>query len=240
MGFSIICGLGFGLFQTPNNRNLFLAVPLHRSAAAGGMQGTARLTGQTTGAVLMSLLFAMTSVNEAPRIGLAIGAMLALAAGLVSALRTPARTPVPNKASRTMRPAIITPKVAATVFVVLIAGLSAFQLALAAGVPWGEFAMGGAFPGAFPPALRIAAATQVGVLALVAAVILSRAGLVLPTWRRPSRYLTWAIVVLLAIGVVLNLITPSSRERMIWAPVAIALFLTALRVAVGARHRPKQ
>ena len=36
-------GLGFGLFQTPNNRNMFLAAPQERSGAAGGLQGVARL-----------------------------------------------------------------------------------------------------------------------------------------------------------------------------------------------------
>ncbi len=87
--FAIVCGLGFGLFQTPNNRNMFLSAPPERSGAAGGTQGTARLTGQTAGAVLMTLLFTMTSINAAPRIGLGIGAALALAAGLVSTLRAP-------------------------------------------------------------------------------------------------------------------------------------------------------
>lgn len=115
----------------------------------------------------------------------------------------------------------------------LTAGVCAFQLALTAGLPWGEYAMGGAFPGTFPPTLRLAAAVQAGILALVAMVILSRAGLALPLWRRFSRYLAWVIVVLLAIGVVLNLITPSVRERMIWAPVVIIMFVTALRVAMG-------
>ena len=32
---------------------------------------------------------------------------------------------------------------------------------------------------------------------------------------------------------VLNLITPSAMERMIWAPVALALFVTSLRVALS-------
>ncbi|CAN5225286.1 hypothetical protein BH11PSE2_BH11PSE2_17050 [soil metagenome] len=127
----------------------------------------------------------------------------------------------------------MTPKFAAKIFAILIAGLAAFQMALAAGLPWGEFAMGGAFPGTFPPAMRVAAVVQVGVLALVAMVILSRAELALPSWRRASRYLTWVIVVLFGIGSLLNLITPSARERMIWAPVAIALFLCALRVAAS-------
>jgi DHA2 family multidrug resistance protein-like MFS transporter len=91
IAFAILCGAGFGLFQTPNNRNMFLSAPPARSGAAGGMQGTARLTGQTAGAVLMTLLYTMTSINAASRIGLGIGAVLALAAGLVSTLRAPAR-----------------------------------------------------------------------------------------------------------------------------------------------------
>lgn len=82
-----LCGIGFGLFQSPNNRNMFLSAPPARSGAAGGMQGTARVTGQTAGALTMTLLFGLTSVGAAPKIGLAIGAVLALAAGLLSLLR---------------------------------------------------------------------------------------------------------------------------------------------------------
>ena len=84
---TMLCGLGFGLFQVSNNRNMFLSAPSERSGAAGGMQGTARLVGQTAGSVIMNLLFAMASVDTAPRIGLGIGAVLTLAAGLVSTLR---------------------------------------------------------------------------------------------------------------------------------------------------------
>jgi DHA2 family multidrug resistance protein-like MFS transporter len=84
---TMLCGFGFGLFQVPNNRNMLLSAPRERSGAAGGMQGTARLTGQTVGAVAISLLFTLTSTDAAPRIGLAIGAVLALCGGLVSTLR---------------------------------------------------------------------------------------------------------------------------------------------------------
>jgi DHA2 family multidrug resistance protein-like MFS transporter len=76
--------LGFGLFNVPNNRSLFLSAPAERSGAAGGMQGTARLVGQTAGAVTMTLLFALTPAEAAPRIGLGIGSALTLLAGLVS------------------------------------------------------------------------------------------------------------------------------------------------------------
>jgi DHA2 family multidrug resistance protein-like MFS transporter len=82
----IVCGLGFGLFQVPNNRNMFISAPRERSGAAGGMQGTARLAGQTTGAMIMTILFTIT-LDAAPQIGLAIAALLTLVAGLVSTLR---------------------------------------------------------------------------------------------------------------------------------------------------------
>jgi DHA2 family multidrug resistance protein-like MFS transporter len=85
--FVVLCGAGFGLFQVPNNRNMFLSAPRARSGAAGGVQSTARLTGQTLGSVIMTLLFALTSSALAPRIGLGIAAVLTLAAGLVSVLR---------------------------------------------------------------------------------------------------------------------------------------------------------
>ena len=84
---TMICGLGFGFFQTPNNRNMLLAAPRERSGAAGGMQGTARLAGQTTGAVIMTLLFTVVHADTAPRLGLALAAALALAGGITSMLR---------------------------------------------------------------------------------------------------------------------------------------------------------
>ncbi|KQX22599.1 hypothetical protein ASD39_08455 [Sphingomonas sp. Root50] len=81
-----LSGLGFGLFQTPNNRTLFLTAPPERGAAAGGMQGSARLIGQTAGALVIGLLLACASPLTALRIGLALAALFALVAALVSAL----------------------------------------------------------------------------------------------------------------------------------------------------------
>lgn len=83
---TMICGLGFGLFNVPNNRNMFLSAPRERSAAAGGLQGVARLTGQIAGAVTMGVLFELLPLDLAPRVGLALAAMLTLAAGVLSLL----------------------------------------------------------------------------------------------------------------------------------------------------------
>ncbi len=52
-----LVGFGFGIFQTPNNRTLLGTAPPERSGAAGGAQATARLVGQTFGAVLVALMF---------------------------------------------------------------------------------------------------------------------------------------------------------------------------------------
>jgi DHA2 family multidrug resistance protein-like MFS transporter len=98
--FTMMSGLGFGFFQTPNNRNMLLSAPHERSGAAGAMQGTARLLGQTTGAVIMTLLFALAPAGLAPRVGLGIAAALALAGGLVSTLRIAGRERVaPDQSS---------------------------------------------------------------------------------------------------------------------------------------------
>ena len=85
---TMLCGLGAAIFQVPNNRIMFLSAPRERSGAAGGMQATARLAGQIGGALIMTMLFALLSIDAAPRIGLGIAAALALTAGLVSMLRS--------------------------------------------------------------------------------------------------------------------------------------------------------
>lgn len=74
-----LCGAGFGLFQSPNNRAMIMAAPKARSGGASGMLGTARLLGQTAGASLVALLFARTpthatTVAMMPAAGFVLGA----------------------------------------------------------------------------------------------------------------------------------------------------------------------
>ena len=86
----ILCGSGFGLFQVSNNRSMFESAPIARSGAAGGLQGTARLGGQTAGALLITLLMTLAPIGVAARIGLGIGAILAMVGAAVSAIRSSA------------------------------------------------------------------------------------------------------------------------------------------------------
>lgn len=84
---TIIAGLGFGLFQTPNNRILLLSAPKARNGAAGALQGTARLLGQTLGGVSMSILFALLPLTTALTTAIVIAAVFAALAGLISLSR---------------------------------------------------------------------------------------------------------------------------------------------------------
>lgn len=122
-------------------------------------------------------------------------------------------------------------KVAAILYAVISVGVIAFQIALAAGAPWGAYAMGGAYPGQFPPALRVAALIQAGLLTGLALVVLSRAGLILPGFQRVSRWLIWFVVGSSALSLFLNLITPSAGERAIWAPTVLLLLISSAIVA---------
>jgi DHA2 family multidrug resistance protein-like MFS transporter len=81
-----LCGFGFGIFQSPNNRAMLSAAPKERSGGASGMLGTARLLGQTTGAALAALLFARLA-HQAPTVGLLISSGFALVAAFVSLAR---------------------------------------------------------------------------------------------------------------------------------------------------------
>jgi DHA2 family multidrug resistance protein-like MFS transporter len=84
-----LCGIGYGLFQSPNNHTIITSAPPHRSGGASGMLGTARLTGQTLGAVLLAMIFAMFDPQggHGSFVALWLGAGFAAVAGVCSALR---------------------------------------------------------------------------------------------------------------------------------------------------------
>lgn len=84
-----LCGLGFGLFQSPNNHTILTVGPAHRSGSAGGMLGTARLTGQSVAAVLAASLFSVwpPAAGVGPLVALGLAATFAAVAAVFSTLR---------------------------------------------------------------------------------------------------------------------------------------------------------
>ncbi|RFU46150.1 MFS transporter [Paraburkholderia sp. DHOC27] len=85
-----LCGAGFGIFQSPNNRTMLASAPRARSGGASGMLGTARLTGQTLGAALVALIFGVAP-QHGPIITLYVAAAFAAVAAVVSSLRVRTR-----------------------------------------------------------------------------------------------------------------------------------------------------
>lgn len=75
----LVGGVGFGFFQTPNNRALLAGAPRHRSGAAGGMQATTRVFGQSFGTALVAVSFNISEIN-----GAVIGIVAAIACAVVA------------------------------------------------------------------------------------------------------------------------------------------------------------
>ena len=83
----MICGAGFGLFQTPNNLTIMSSAPIERSGGASGMLGMARLCGQTVGTTAVAIVFAFMPHTNGSRLCLVIAAVMALVAGTASLSR---------------------------------------------------------------------------------------------------------------------------------------------------------
>ena len=123
--------------------------------------------------------------------------------------------------------------VAAIVFAVVTSAVVGFQFALALGAPWGAYAMGGRFPGVFPPPMRVAAFVQAVLLSLLALIVLSRAGFLFLQWAGGATWAVWVAVAASTVALVLNSMTPSRAERRIWAPAAGVMLICSLAVALS-------
>ncbi|MCX5591461.1 MFS transporter [Alcaligenes endophyticus] len=81
-----VAGVGFGFFQTPNNRAMLAGAPLSRSGAAGGMQATTRVFGQSFGTTLVGLSFHLSTTYGAS-LGVGVAIACALAALVINVFR---------------------------------------------------------------------------------------------------------------------------------------------------------
>jgi hypothetical protein len=127
---------------------------------------------------------------------------------------------------------------AARAAAVVMVGVAAFQVALVFGAPWGAYTQGGEMDGALDTSGRVIAAISCAILLVMAAAILARVreG---PLKGAPDKLVTalaWFTTIYAAVGVVLNLATRSSSERVVFAPTAILLFVLVVTVMVGSRR----
>ncbi|WP_186180045.1 MFS transporter [Burkholderia gladioli] len=86
LGGMIVAGLGFGLFQSPNQKAIMSAAPADRSSSASGIVAMARLIGQASGAALVALSFGVAGAHGT-LVALLLGAGFAAAGGIASLTR---------------------------------------------------------------------------------------------------------------------------------------------------------
>lgn len=122
---------------------------------------------------------------------------------------------------------------AAVTFALLAGIVTAFQLALLFGAPWGELTLGGKYSGALPERARLIPLVSALLLIGFAVVVVSRAGLAFSGLYSASTYLVWVVAAYCALGCVANAITPSRGERRLWLPVVVALLVASVIVALS-------
>jgi hypothetical protein len=129
-------------------------------------------------------------------------------------------------------------RVAAWSAAVLFCVIAAFHAALVLGAPWGEYTQGGASTGPLTTSGRLTAAGSCVLSIAMAAAILGRVGRG-PLGRIPMRVTTvlaWFTAAYVIVGVALNLITRSTAERSLWAPVSV-LLLGLVGYVMTSTHR---
>lgn len=93
-----VCGIGIGLFQTPNNVTITTSAPIQRSGGASGMLGTARVLGQTLGTAMVAVLFhVVTAPGKGEKACLYVAIAFALTAAFVSFIRVKEHSPFGKK-----------------------------------------------------------------------------------------------------------------------------------------------
>jgi cytochrome bd-type quinol oxidase subunit 2 len=120
---------------------------------------------------------------------------------------------------------------AAVLAALILAGLIGFQLLLAVGLPMGHYAWGGAHR-VLPRSLRIASVVATFIYLALAMGILEAAGVIDLDASEVPRVAVWILAAFFGIGVLMNAISRSEKERRM-AFVAAALSALCAIVALG-------
>lgn len=121
----------------------------------------------------------------------------------------------------------------AYIYLILTAFIIVFQIILALGAPLGEYTLGGKFPGKLPPKIRLAALVQIVFLILFAAIVAARAEVALAAYHNISRVGIWFVVGFFVLGSVVNLSSPSVKEKRVMGPANVIALICTLVVAIN-------
>ena len=124
--------------------------------------------------------------------------------------------------------------IAAYILVGIQICVALFQLALTIGAPMGEYTMGGQNIGKLPLKFRVGASISMLVNLAIAGHYLAQTGVVkalLPAQLNLAA--NWSLVAFTAVGLTMNAISRSKKERNLWVPVLIVSLICSILVAAG-------
>jgi hypothetical protein len=129
-------------------------------------------------------------------------------------------------------------KISAWLNILLLVLVTCFQIAIISGAPWGEYAFGGKNKGVLPKNLRIGSVITSFLYLGIAGHYLTQLG-IFPKLLFPelNQVANWAIVGINTLALTMNTITPSKKERMIWAPVLFVLLVTTVAIPLNQFNR---
>ena len=125
-------------------------------------------------------------------------------------------------------------EIAVIISVISLVAVGLFQIGLALGAPMGEYAFGGQHPGRLPLPYRVASAISVLVYLGIAGHYLAQIGVfetLLPS--NLNSVANWALFAFNTLGLFMNSISRSVKERKMWVPVLLLMTVCSLVIALG-------
>jgi hypothetical protein len=124
-------------------------------------------------------------------------------------------------------------QISAVIATFIFACLAFFQLLLAIGKPYGEYAWGGQHK-ILPKSLRVGSVVSVGLYTLFSMIYIDKSSLItiFPEGIIKS-YGIWVLVAYLVVGVVVNGISRSKKERNTMTPIIIVLLICGLIIGLN-------
>lgn len=117
-------------------------------------------------------------------------------------------------------------------FLVISIFVCFFQLALALKAPLGSYTLGGKYEGVLPKPLRIAALIQIGILCGFNYIVLSTSDILKYQPSFVTNVFIWLVVVFFLFGSIMNVSSPSKKERHLFGPVNVITFILLLILAI--------
>lgn len=124
--------------------------------------------------------------------------------------------------------------IAALILFIVQLLVAAFQWTLVLGSPFGEYTLGGQNRGKLPKKLRVVSFFSMLVNLAIAGHYYAQTGALQTLLNTElNEIANWALVGFFAIGLSMNAISRSKKERNLWVPVLIVSLICAILVASG-------